>query len=260
MSNSRRISDMDARRMLSKVQWKSGVEVFEAKERGERVLLVRLGETAVILTPENIGGFVERVDSESKAIDLATFFQRGVLFVKESDARAFIQACRDHKVGKLNKEDGAQLTTGCSLDAGKSTYHVLLVSYRDRNLVVANYAISSNGHIDYQCEDLVEGPPVVAGWDAPDERFRSYVQRSEQFKKTIEPIVGKAAVTLLQEVKANEQGMLRAREHALEWLLAKRMRVRTYTQAIQKALEDPSMSPALKQKAMSELELCSTPE
>ena len=97
-----RYSEEVQKSLLKHTAWKPGVQLFRTTGLSRYDLLGRLGEKIVPITQESIGYFVEKIDSEAKAIELAIFFHEGILLRQEADVQALIQACRTSNVAKVN--------------------------------------------------------------------------------------------------------------------------------------------------------------
>lgn len=229
--------------------------MWQTSQRGRTVRLARLGQRLCCLTRGSLGYFVEEIASPQQAMEVAVYFHDGVVLLESSDTRALILASRESEAGQVMGEPEGSLLPESAFDPRRNAYSVSFAVYEDGKVVRLRYLITRDGLIGFAQQVLVQGPVAMAGWDAPDESMRAYARRTEAFENAVEAPVTSAAVRLVKKESLSEQGLLRARENALRWLLDKESRLELHAAVIQDviAADDGSIDEGLAREATSKL-------
>jgi hypothetical protein len=239
-----------------RLRLKPGVQLFTSA--GGRQLWARLGEKASRITPESIGYFIEEIDSEFKAAELAMFFHHGVFLRDKEDFVALIQACRDSKVARVAETIPSSSGQLVDFDQDRSAYRVSFGMYRRRNVFQAQYLVTRDGLIGRKLRYYVIGPARIVGLpiDPNNEVYVQYKKTSEAFEGPIAKPLENAAIKVLEDDRLNWKGLGKARENALAWLLS-RGDIKQNAGAILKFLGRgrQSIDPRLSRRALSKLDI-----
>ena len=248
LSASKKLSTNEVAHFFSTLKWKGDVELLKLRHGGVEDYLARWGERTETVSLDNIRGLVEDVDSCAKATEVVSFFRRGVVVLRESDAKEFVASCRNQAVGVTTTNTSAPLITGCAFDVKKKLYKVTLVIYEDFNLLRVEYRIPTSGRIECQSEVMVSAPPILNGraLPAPPDPFESKIR---DYEKVVDPIVFRAIESLWRDGDADKNGLYRAKLYALDWLIETPDRAAKEIGIVRKAMEDPNIDDRRKQRA-----------
>lgn len=201
------------------LRWKRGVQLFEYYRTMARELLASLDDKTSWVHPENIGYFIEKIDSEAKAFELVMSFHIGVLLTGEADIKSLMEACRDSKVAQVAEGMPEAIEPICRFDPKLDAYRVSFCMYQHRNVFEAKYVVTPDGFMGSSLQNYVVGPERVSGWDiTPSDEYEQYRKTSEAFTQAIAEPLEKIAVGVMTNSELEKKGLGKARENALSWL------------------------------------------
>ncbi|MHC4426126.1 MAG: hypothetical protein ACYSYV_08525 [Planctomycetota bacterium] len=215
------LSESTVERYFRHLRWKQDVQLFEYYVIGPKPrLLARLGDKISWISPENIGYFIENMDSEAQVLELVMFFHRGLLLSDQPVVEALIGACRDSKVGKVAKSIPKSSEPLCCFDKKHAAWRVSFCMYENRNVFEVKYLVASNGLMGRTFQNYIIGPKKISGWDDKSPGLEQYEKTSEEFRRAIAEPLETAAIRLLRRPELNKRGLVKARVNAFRWLLS----------------------------------------
>ena len=252
------LSEKAAEAIFQHLRWKPGVQIFGHYSRSYR-LYARRGDKTSWITSKNIGYFVEEIDSEAKAFELAMFFRHGVFLTGKADIEALIEGCRSSKVAQVADSTPESFEPTCRFDPKHGAYLVSFYMYEARNVFEAKYLVTPDGLISRSLQNYVIGPVRISGWGLgviESEEYKRYQKTSEAFEKPIAKPLENIAITVMKNAQLKEKGLAKTREYALDWLLSWG-NVKRHLGSIDKFLhaEGTTIDARLKTRALRKLEL-----
>ena len=250
------LSEKAAEAIFQHLRWKPGVQIFGHYSRSYRLYARRCDKTSWI-TSKNIGYFVEEIDSEAKAFELAMFFHNGVLLTGQADVEALIEGCRTSKVAQVADSMPKSFEPTCRFDPKRGASRVSFYMYEARNVFEAKYLVTPEGFVGHSLLNYVIGPVPMGGWSLPpSNEYKRYRKMSEAFENPIAKPLENIAVRVRTNDELKEKGLAKTREYALGWLLSWGD-VKRHLGSIDKFLhtEGTTIDARLKKRALGKLKL-----
>ncbi|MCK4793579.1 MAG: hypothetical protein KAV87_58160, partial [Desulfobacteraceae bacterium] len=217
--NAKLLSEAEVEGYFQHLRWKRGVQLFEYYRTIARELLASLDDKTSWIHPENIGYFIEKIDSEAKAFELVMSFHSGVLLTGEADIESLMEVCRDSKVAQVAEGMPEAIEPICRFDPKLGAYRVSFCMYHHKNVFEAKYLITPDGRIGYSIENYVIGPVTISGWRmSRGAEFERYQKTGEAFERAIAEPLEKMALKVMTNTELEKKGLAKGQENALRWL------------------------------------------
>ena len=162
------IDKNDANRMFRFIKWKENVNLYTSTygyTKRYKSLFASYNDVKTEVSPNNIGYFIENIETEIEAKELAMFFNYGILILNKTNYNEFIKAYKEAEINKLatiNKYDIKDVEVICESDNKNEHYIISYVYFEDNDLNRATFYILKNGMISFKYDKIAKGFELIS--------------------------------------------------------------------------------------------------